>query len=88
MNGEQIDIGAQDIDTSKETLLYLREELHYIKSKQTRLALNLVVDIAYHAICAMQGNVDTLAHKENIKADMKILNCMRHVKSYRDKIHD
>lgn len=85
MNGSLIDVDAFDIETSKQTLRSIQSCLNQIESKQLRTMLNIVIDMAYHAVCMDHCKVDALAHNENIKANMKMLNCMRHMIKYQEK---
>jgi len=84
MNGSLININDYDLDTSKQTLRSLQNCLTKIESKQLRISLNIVVDMAYHAICMNYCKVDALAHNENVKANMKLLNWMRHQIKYEE----
>jgi len=66
-----------DIDTNKtkDTLLSMREKISDLTDRQLRSALHLLIDIAYHVALAQdKGETDIIAHTENIKANIKMLN--------------
>ena len=72
----EIDLNMDDIRQSKEILLSIREQINHIKPKTLRLRLNIIIDMAFHSLFLCSQETDQLAHKENIKANMRLLRCL------------
>lgn len=73
------------LDESIETLLAVKEKLWSIKDKNLRTSLILLHDIAFHCVHVHLSENDRLAHVENIKANIKMLNHWHYLSTNRGK---
>lgn len=67
-----------DLNESMETILTVKEKLYTIKDKELRTSILLMIDIVHHMHIHLSED-DRLAHVENVKANIKMLNHWVHV---------